>query len=100
MNTIVNTLIGNYLKSKRIEYGMTGAQVGKLLQVSQQQVSRYENGINTISLDLVLLFLDKLDLSIESFFLYLLKEIDTELNNIHDESIELLLHVNPKFRLK
>ncbi|HBO21601.1 MULTISPECIES: helix-turn-helix domain-containing protein [unclassified Providencia] len=98
MNTIVNTLVGNYLKSKRIEYGMTGAEVGKLLHVSQQQVSRYENGVNTISLDLVLLFLDKLDLSVESFFIYLLKEIENDIKD-NEKNIKDCLYTDPKFIL-
>ncbi|MEX5923858.1 helix-turn-helix domain-containing protein [Providencia hangzhouensis] len=33
-----------YLKSARIEKSLTGTELGKLLNLSQQQISRYENG--------------------------------------------------------
>ncbi|MEX6366981.1 helix-turn-helix domain-containing protein [Providencia huaxiensis] len=68
---------------KRIENDLTGEDISKLLHVSQQQVSRYENGINTISFSLILLFLIKLNISVESFFVSLLKELsDGEIINL------------------
>ncbi|KSW19872.1 fimbrial operon regulator, partial [Proteus mirabilis] len=32
---------------------MTGAELGKLLNISQQQISRYERGINKIPIDIL-----------------------------------------------
>ncbi|MEX6070488.1 helix-turn-helix domain-containing protein [Providencia hangzhouensis] len=79
LNSKVNILIGNYLRQKRIENDLTGEDISKLLHVSQQQVSRYENGINTISFSLILLFLIKLNIvSVESFFVSLLKELESD----------------------
>lgn len=95
LNSKVNTLVGNYLRQKRIENDMTGAEVSELLNVSQQQVSRYENGINTISFSLILLFLMKLNISVESFFVSLLKELENE-GEIMDLGLKLYLNPSPK----
>ncbi|EPL9568480.1 helix-turn-helix domain-containing protein [Providencia rettgeri] len=92
LNSKVNTLVGNYLRQKRIENDMTGAEVSELLNVSQQQISRYENGINTISFSLILLFLMKFNISVESFFVSLLKELENE-GEIMD--LGLKLYLNP-----
>ncbi|MEY0768322.1 helix-turn-helix domain-containing protein [Providencia huaxiensis] len=46
----VNYHIGLFLRKKRIEIGLTGKDLGKLLNISQQQVSRYERGINSITI--------------------------------------------------
>ncbi|AWS51893.1 MULTISPECIES: helix-turn-helix domain-containing protein [Providencia] len=78
LNSKVNILIGNYLRQKRIENDLTGEDISKLLHVSQQQVSRYENGVNTISFSLILMFLIQLNISVESFFVSLLKELESE----------------------
>ncbi|EPL6453146.1 MULTISPECIES: helix-turn-helix domain-containing protein [Providencia] len=95
LNSKVNTLVGNYLRQKRIENDMTGAEVSELLNVSQQQVSRYENGINTISFSLILLFLMKLNISVESFFVSLLKELENE-GEIMDLGLKLYLNPSPQ----
>lgn len=94
LNSKVNTLIGNYLRKKRIENDLTGEDISKLLHVSQQQVSRYENGINTISVSLILLFLIKLNISVESFFVSLLKELENECEII-DLGLKLYLNLSP-----
>lgn len=95
LNSKVNTLVGNYLRKKRIENDMTGAEVSELLHVSQQQISRYENGINTISFSLILLFLIKLNISVESFFVSLLKELENE-GDIIDLGLSLYLNPSPR----
>ncbi len=90
-NDTINQLVGRYLKSRRLEYGLTGAEMGRLLFISQQQVSRYERGINTISLSLVLFFLQKIELSHEDFFDYL----SSELNKDNDEEDETVMGMKP-----
>lgn len=86
-NVSINKIVGRYLKRKRIECDMTGTEISKLLHVSQQQVSRYERGLNNAPLGLVFLFIKKLDLDIEDFFIYLLKELEDEkeLNSPSDQ---------------
>lgn len=44
-------LIGDRIKKLRKERGLTGADLAMILNVSQQQVSRYERGINRIDID-------------------------------------------------
>lgn len=78
MDSKVNKLIGQYLKKKRLESGLTGAEIGRLLYISQQQISRYERGQNTVSLSVALFFLKTLGCSVEEFFNYLLNEIESE----------------------
>ncbi|MDK7756339.1 helix-turn-helix transcriptional regulator [Providencia rettgeri] len=94
LNSKVNILIGNYLRQKRIENDLTGEDISKLLHVSQQQVSRYENGVNTISFSLILLFLIQLNISVESFFVSLLKELESE-GEIIDLGLKLYSNSSP-----
>ncbi len=49
--------IGNFIREFRIKKDLTGLQLGNLLNVSQQQISRYEHGkmrINIETLDIIL----------------------------------------------
>ncbi|EPL9571912.1 helix-turn-helix domain-containing protein [Providencia vermicola] len=48
MDIIIAT--GKYLKSARVEKSLTGSELGGLLNLSQQQISRYENGLSAISI--------------------------------------------------
>ncbi|MFP4817505.1 helix-turn-helix domain-containing protein [Providencia hangzhouensis] len=43
-----------FLKKKRKELGISGLELAKRLNISQQQVSRYERGVNKMSLDMLL----------------------------------------------
>lgn len=45
---------GSVLKKKRKELGISGLELAKRLNISQQQVSRYERGVNKMSLDMLL----------------------------------------------
>ncbi len=92
----VNQLVGQYLRKKRLARGLTGAEMGKLLYISQQQISRYERGENTISLSVALFFLKTLDYPIEDFFNYLLSEIE---KNKADTELELYHHLNASMEL-
>ncbi|HCT3783220.1 helix-turn-helix domain-containing protein [Proteus mirabilis] len=54
--------IGSFLKKARKNQSLTGHQLGKLMQISQQQISRYErgeSGINIETLDVMLNILGK-----------------------------------------
>ncbi|MEX0425922.1 helix-turn-helix transcriptional regulator, partial [Providencia rettgeri] len=42
--------IGNFIINSRIKNALTGARLGELLGVSQQQIYRYENGETEFSL--------------------------------------------------
>lgn len=61
-NIFLRKEIGLFLKSARINKSLTGFQLGELLRISQQQISRYERGetgINIETLDTLLTVLDK-----------------------------------------
>ena len=95
----INDLVGFYLKRKRLELGLTGAQVGKLLYVSQQQISRYERGSNTVTLDFAFLFFKKLNLDLEEFFNFLLAELNrTELRSAETELSLYFNSLSPRGR--
>lgn len=56
----LTTLAGSLLRQARKEK-ITGKELAKLMGISQQQISRYENGITPLTLDLLYRFLSVLD---------------------------------------
>lgn len=58
----ISSYAGSFLRSARKEKNMTGKELAGLMNVSQQQISRYETGKTNLTLDqlsLLLVFLDK-----------------------------------------
>lgn len=66
--TVMAKVIGMEIYRLRKARGMTGTQLAKILQVSQQQVSRYERGVCHITVDALVLILDALHISMAEFF--------------------------------
>ncbi|MCW2257411.1 transcriptional regulator with XRE-family HTH domain [Providencia alcalifaciens] len=66
---------GIVIKRIRKEKGLTGIELAKNLDISQQQISRYERGINKLSIDVIFDILAVLDISFEKLFRYTLEEI-------------------------
>lgn len=64
---LLNIKAGQFLKSSRINKGMTGQELGHFLSVSQQQVSRYENGKNKLTIEMLNLMFNHLDISWKDF---------------------------------
>nr|WP_282560011.1 helix-turn-helix transcriptional regulator [Providencia rettgeri] len=62
--------IGNFIRHSRIKNGLTGARLGELLGVSQQQISRYENGETELSLKKFIFILIELDVPFSDFISY------------------------------
>jgi DNA-binding XRE family transcriptional regulator len=50
-NSIFNNIIGLKLRQKRLELKLTQSRVGSMLNVTFQQVQKYETGLNGISLN-------------------------------------------------
>ena len=50
---IFNKNIGCFIRSKRKKMNITGKDLGVMLNISQQQISRYENGITRITVTLL-----------------------------------------------
>ncbi|HEK0620427.1 TPA: helix-turn-helix transcriptional regulator [Proteus mirabilis] len=69
--------IGYELFLLRQRNSMTGAELGKLLNISQQQISRYERGINKIPIDILFHILNIFDISISDFFEKVSKRVNT-----------------------
>ncbi|EFE51739.1 DNA-binding helix-turn-helix protein [Providencia rettgeri DSM 1131] len=61
-------IVGNELAYMRKNKGISGAELGKLLGMSQQQISRYENGVTRLDLSTLLSFLLRLDTTLDDFF--------------------------------
>lgn len=76
IDSIINNLIRSYFKCKRRELKLTGKQVGDLLYISQQHISRYERGETKIPFSVIIFFLKSYNLNIDDFFNYLLDRIN------------------------
>lgn len=63
----LNEVVGRFIRQKRVELGLNGSDLGRLLNISQQQISRYERGITSLTLHQLELFLRALAVSWESF---------------------------------
>ena len=50
-NGIFNNIIGLKLRQKRLELKLTQSRVGSMLNVTFQQIQKYETGLNGISLN-------------------------------------------------
>ncbi|HEY3983363.1 helix-turn-helix transcriptional regulator [Cedecea sp.] len=46
---------------------MTGAEFGRMVGLSQQQISRYERGVNHLTLTMLIRMLIALDVTLEDF---------------------------------
>lgn len=64
----IHSIIGIKIKNRRKELGLSGADLANKLRLSQQQISRYENGINKIPINHLIDIADVLKCPIEWFF--------------------------------
>lgn len=72
----ISTYCGAVIKKIRRECGMTGAELAKKLNISQQQMSRYERGINKISVDMLFNLSIALKVPFEKIIKYILLEME------------------------
>ncbi|MBV7437079.1 helix-turn-helix domain-containing protein [Aeromonas sp. sif2416] len=68
-STDVDTLLGKRIQQRRKELGISAAQLAEALGFSQQQLSRYERGLNRISATLLVDVAGLLDTPVEWFLL-------------------------------
>lgn len=52
----LSRLIGDYLKQQRYNNNLSGGELAKLMNLSQQQISRYERGMTQFNLDTLFRF--------------------------------------------
>ncbi len=62
-------LVGKRIQKRRKELGMTAAKLAEKIGISQQQLSRYERGINRINLSHLVQIASILETPINWFFL-------------------------------
>lgn len=62
-----NRQVGAFIRQKRIAQNLTGVDLAKRIHVSQQQVSRYERGKNTLSLYQIDVLIRALETSWDDF---------------------------------
>ncbi|MEM8063208.1 helix-turn-helix transcriptional regulator [Morganella morganii] len=85
-------IIGHEIKILRKMHGVSGFELGVMINKSQQQISRYENGSTPIPLDTLILLLCLFNIPPDIFFgkiLFLLKNNENtkkSLNNIYKSS--------------
>lgn len=77
-NKNVYALLGNYLRKARVSRGLSGNELGSIIHLSQQQVSRYELGINKLSLDKLIEIVIFLDIDINEITKIIAKQVENE----------------------
>ena len=83
--------IGRLIKELRIQKNFTASDLGHIIGISQQQVSRYERGISAFSLELIKKFANVFNMTIWQFMdlVYIIYYLDTEsretINNNDDK---------------
>lgn len=60
--------IGNEVKKKRREIGISQEELAEKLGVTYQQVQRYENGMNKMNVESIQVIADTLDMPVSYFF--------------------------------
>lgn len=68
MRIMFTKAVGQEVYRIRRNRVMTGKELAHKLNVSQQQVSRYERGVSNITVDTLILILNVLNVSIDEFF--------------------------------
>jgi len=86
----VDLIIGKNLKLKRIKSGISLQELGKILNVSFQQIQKYERGQNKISSSSLFLLSKSLNCEIDHFF----NGIDEHSNTQLEEENELFLYID------
>lgn len=60
--------IGSRIKCQRLKNCLTGKELSIKINISQQQLSRYETGASLIPLDKLLMLADILNINVNYFF--------------------------------
>lgn len=89
-----NKEIGERIKKRRRELGITQEKLAETLNVTYQQVQRYENGTNSLNLENVQIIADALSVPVSYFFEpeRPLKVAEETLPNLPSEENKLLRH--------
>ncbi|HGN9341093.1 TPA: helix-turn-helix domain-containing protein, partial [Morganella morganii] len=63
----LQVIIGQEIKALRKSKGISGYELGDIIRISQQQISRYECGDSAIQIDTLILILRLFNISPEKF---------------------------------
>lgn len=83
---LFSSYFGIVISKLRKEKGYTAHVLAKKINVSQQQMSRYERGVNKISVDTLANIAYSLDISVEELFKYAVIEAKYRLRNVEGYS--------------
>ncbi|MGF7411001.1 helix-turn-helix domain-containing protein [Providencia alcalifaciens] len=72
----IYALLGNHLRK-----GLSGQELATIIQLSQQQVSRYELGVNKLSLDKLIEIAILLEMDIHEITMMITRQFEKEKNN-------------------
>lgn len=64
----IDDQVGEKIRARRVEAGMTQQQLAKILKLSYQQVQKYETGANRVSAGRLFEMADKLGVDVGYFF--------------------------------
>ncbi|MDO5059311.1 MAG: helix-turn-helix transcriptional regulator [Neisseria sp.] len=67
--SFIDKMIGKRIQAKRKELGLSAEQLSELIGLSQQQLSRYERGVNKINVSHLVSLANYLSTPISYFFL-------------------------------
>ncbi|KLU16007.1 MULTISPECIES: helix-turn-helix domain-containing protein [Xenorhabdus] len=86
-----NLLVGKRIQTRRKELGITATALAKELGLSQQQLSRYETGVNRINISHLVNIADIFNTPIQWFFedCKPVKKEDCSVNKITDQYLPI-----------
>lgn len=92
--------IGRLIRELRIQKNLTTSDLGHMIGISQQQVSRYERGTSAFSLELIKKFAYIFNMTIWQFMdlvyiIYYLDKESREIINSNDDKCKLKLKYDP-----
>jgi len=64
----IDDQVGEKIRARRVEVGMTQQQLAKVLKLSYQQVQKYETGANRVSAGRLFEMAEKLNVDVAYFF--------------------------------
>ncbi|CAG9408806.1 hypothetical protein NVI2019_GHJFPKLH_00401 [Providencia alcalifaciens] len=74
----IYALLGNHLRKARVRKGLSGQELASIIQLSQQQVSRYELGVNKLSLDKLIEIAILLEMDIHEITTMIARQFEKE----------------------
>ena len=95
MENNFNKHLGNKLKMRRLALGLTQTKVAKAINVTFQQIQKYEKGINGVSSTRLLQLSNYLKVPINYFF-----EDFIEYSGVQDKTTESYIPLNYNFLVK